>query len=169
MKPLPYVADWTTPGGPRPEAVDDRVMGGRSRSRFRLSEDGTGIFEGVVSLENQGGFASVRAGIENVDLGSAKGVVIRAKGDGARYRLALRNDRRMAGINYFHDCHPPADEWAEIALPFTGFRPSLRGRTPPQAPPLDPRRIRQIGFMIADGQAGPFRLEVAWVRGWHGD
>lgn len=165
---LPYLADWSQPEAPRLQSVDDRVMGGRSVSRFRITPSGTGVFEGVVSLENNGGFASVRSGIENVDLGGAKGVEIRAWGDGSRYRLALRNDRRLSGINYFHDFEPPPEDWTEIGLPFSDFRPSVRGRTPPNAPPLDPRRIRQIGLMIADRQAGPFRLEIAWIRGWSG-
>lgn len=168
MDHLPELADWSRPEAPRLQPVDDRVMGGRSASRFRVTDQGSGIFEGVVSLENNGGFASVRAGIENVDLGGAAGVRIRARGDGSRYRLSLRNDRRLSGINYFHDFQPPTDEWGEITLAFEGFRPSFRGRTPPNAPPLDPRRIRQIGFMIADRQEGPFRLEIAWVRGWSG-
>ena len=168
MTHFAYLADWGRPEAPRPQPVDDRVMGGRSVSRFRVTRGGTGVFEGVVSLENGGGFASVRAGIDNVDLGGASGVRIRARGDGARYRLTLRNDRRLSGVNYFHDFAPPSDDWAEITLPFEGFRASLRGRTPPDAPRLDPRRIRQLGFMIADRQEGPFRLEVAWVRGWSG-
>lgn len=168
MAHLPYIADWRRPDAPRLESVDDRVMGGRSASRFRATREGFGVFEGVVSLENNGGFASVRAGIDNVDLSSAAGVLIRARGDGSRYRLSLRNDRRLSGINYLHDFQPPKGAWKEISLPFADFRPSVRGRTPPNAPPLDRTRIRQVGLMIADRQAGPFRLEVAWVRGWSG-
>lgn len=39
--------------------VNDTVMGGRSQSRF-YQQDGVGVFEGFLSLENYGGFASVR-------------------------------------------------------------------------------------------------------------
>lgn len=165
---FPYLADWTVPEAPQLQPVDDRVMGGRSVSRFRSTREGFGVFEGVVSLENNGGFASVRAGIDSVDLGAAAGVLLRARGDGSRYRLSLRNDRRLSGINYLHDFQPPEDAWEEIGLLFADFRPSVRGRTPPNAPPLDRTRIRQVGLMIADRQAGPFRLEVAWIRGWSG-
>jgi NADH dehydrogenase [ubiquinone] 1 alpha subcomplex assembly factor 1 len=150
------------------QPVDDRVMGGRSASRFRATGEGTGVFEGIVSRENGGGFASVRCGIPNTDLGMAPGVLLRVRGDGHRYRLSLRNDRRLSGVNYLQGFHPPKDEWAEIHLPFAGFRASLRGRTPPDAPPLNPRRIRQVGLMIADGQEGPFQLELAWIRAWDG-
>jgi monofunctional biosynthetic peptidoglycan transglycosylase len=140
-------------------------MGGRSASRFRATRDGTGIFEGVVSLENNGGFASVRAGIESADLSGLTGVRLRVRGDGHRYRLTLRNDRKLSGLNYMHDFPTTAGEWTEVILPFAGFQASIRGYRPPDAPPLDPSRIRQVGLMIADKQAGPFRLEVAWIRG----
>ena len=47
------VQDWA--------AIDDRVMGGESQSRLRYDSRGHAVFEGVVSLERNGGFASVRS------------------------------------------------------------------------------------------------------------
>ena len=45
--------------------VNDGVMGGVSRSTIRRGDDvGTAVFEGTLSLENNGGFASVRTPIE---------------------------------------------------------------------------------------------------------
>lgn len=43
------------------QAINDGVMGGVSVSRLRFDSTGYAVFEGVVSLENNGGFASVRA------------------------------------------------------------------------------------------------------------
>jgi len=42
------------------EKVNDVVMGGLSRSRITI-DGGTAVFQGEVSLENYGGFASVRS------------------------------------------------------------------------------------------------------------
>jgi hypothetical protein len=42
-------------------AIDDRVMGGISRSQLRHDPTAHAVFEGLVSLEQNGGFASVRA------------------------------------------------------------------------------------------------------------
>ena len=42
-------------------AIDDRVMGGISRSRLRHDRAGHAVFEGTVCLERNGGFASVRS------------------------------------------------------------------------------------------------------------
>jgi len=42
-------------------AIDDRVMGGVSCSRLRHDPAGHAVFEGEVSLAQNGGFASVRS------------------------------------------------------------------------------------------------------------
>ena len=145
-------------------AVDDVVMGGVSRSGLRATEAGTAVFEGELSLENNGGFASVRTLVPPTDLSSRKGLTVRVRGDGRRYRLRLRTDDRYDGIAYQAEFGTAAGEWEEITLPFAEFAPSFRGRRPPGAEPLDPSRIRQVGLMIADKQAGPFALELAWIR-----
>src|SRR5690606_16607241 len=40
--------------------LDDVVMGGKSNGTFSINEAGNGIFKGEISLENNGGFSSVR-------------------------------------------------------------------------------------------------------------
>jgi hypothetical protein len=40
--------------------VDDVVMGGRSDGRFYIGDEGHAVFNGIVSLENNGGFSLVR-------------------------------------------------------------------------------------------------------------
>ena len=42
------------------ETVNDGVMGGRSAGRFKITGDKKMEFSGTLSLENNGGFASVR-------------------------------------------------------------------------------------------------------------
>ena len=42
-------------------AIDDRVMGGISQSRLKHEPASHAVFEGEVSLEQNGGFASVRS------------------------------------------------------------------------------------------------------------
>ena len=40
--------------------VNDGVMGGESQGKFYIDTEGNGIFEGTISLENNGGFASIQ-------------------------------------------------------------------------------------------------------------
>jgi hypothetical protein len=149
------VADWS--------AIDDSVMGGVSASRLRHDETGHAVFEGIVSLERNGGFASVRSRPLPLGLPGAVKCVIELRGDGKRYKLNLRSDDAFDGINYQATFEPPAQQWNLLRLPLSTFLPSFRGRHLPSVAPFDPASLRQIGLMIADRQAGPFALAVRSV------
>ncbi len=146
-------------------AIDDGVMGGVSHSRLLPGEDDRhACFEGEVSLANGGGFASVRCRPLPLGVAGATVCVIEVRGDGRHYKLNLRTDDTFDGVNYQVRFTPPAGEWRRIVLPLTAFAPSWRGRAVPDAPTLDPARIRQVGLMIADRQAGAFRLEIRSIE-----
>jgi hypothetical protein len=140
--------------------VDDVVMGGVSSSGFGLAEAGIARFSGRVSLEYNGGFASVRTPPRDWDTAGATAVVLRVRGDGHTYKFTLRTSDGFDGIQYQSRFAPPAGEWTEVRLPVDSFVPTYRGRTVSSAPPLDPARVRVLGLMISDRQAGPFELLV---------
>lgn len=140
-------------------SIDDVVMGGVSQSQMTV-ENGVAIFHGVLSLENNGGFASVRSRPADYDLSGFGGVVVRVKGDGRRYKLRLRLTSRFDGVSYEAPLEPSAGEWEDVVISFDAFRPVFRGRLVPDAPPLDLARVKTFGVMIADRQDGPFRLEL---------
>ena len=59
--------------------TDDVVMGGRSDGNFQLSAKGNGLFSGKVSLENNGGFSSVRYYLDQKEMQGLNKFVIRIK------------------------------------------------------------------------------------------
>jgi NADH dehydrogenase [ubiquinone] 1 alpha subcomplex assembly factor 1 len=150
------VADWS--------AIDDGVMGGVSRSCLRHDPDGYAVFEGIVSLEHNGGFASVRS--RPLDLGAPGAVnyLLDARSDGKHYKLNLRTDDAFDGVNYQAAFETLLGTWTLVRLPVSTFRPTFRGRSVPGVAPLDPARVRQIGLMIADRQAGAFALALRSIH-----
>ena len=150
------VADWS--------AIDDTVMGGVSHSRLRHDPAGYAVFEGIVSLEHNGGFASIRSRPMDLGFPGAGSYMLDVRGDGKRFKLNLRTDDAFDGVNYQAMFAAPAGTWILLRLPLSDFRPTFRGRSVPGAPPLDPARVRQIGLMIADRQAGSFALAVRSIR-----
>ena len=146
------VADWS--------AVDDRVMGGVSQSRMRYDPAGYGVFEGVVSLENSGGFASVRSRAPHVAPAAAAQYLIEVCGDGKRYKLSLRMSERFDAVSYQAAFEPPPGSWSRLQIPVSAFDATFRGRRVQDAPTLDPASVVQLSLMIADGQTGPFRLAI---------
>jgi monofunctional biosynthetic peptidoglycan transglycosylase len=141
-------------------AVDDVVMGGVSSSGFDRAEAGIGRFRGQVSLENNGGFASVRTPPRDWDTAGATAFVLRVRGDGHEFKFTLRTGDGFDGTQYQARFAPPAGEWTDVRLPVASFVPTFRGRVLHEAPPLDPARVRVLGLMISDRQAGPFELLV---------
>ncbi|MFG1691587.1 CIA30 family protein [Gemmatimonadota bacterium] len=161
---MKVVVDFTEPDGAQWTIVNDGVMGGLSTSDLELTEEGTGLFSGFVSLDNNGGFASIRATFQSMDLSPYMGVTLKIRGDGRRYQLRFRLDGSFDGVAYMAEFDTRPGEWTEIDLPFQAFQPTFRGRVPRGAGSLDPTRIRQMSFLIGDKKEGPFRLEIAWVR-----
>ena len=146
--------------------VNDGVMGGVSQSEMILTPAGTAIFRGSVSLDNNGGFASVRTYPTAYQLAGYDGLSLRIKGDGQPYKLRLRTDNSLDGIAYQATFQTQPDTWLDIRVPFAEFVPVYRGFIVSDAPKLDPVRIAQIGFMISNKQAGPFELEIDWIKAY---
>lgn len=144
-------------------AIDDRVMGGVSTSRMTFHPDGHAVFEGVVSIDNGGGFASVRHPELRLGEVGTVGYRLQVRGDGKRYKFNLRMDAALDGVNYQALFQPPADRWVDLVLPLGVFSPRYRGQPVPNAPTLRPERVCQVGWMVADGQTGPFQLAIRTV------
>lgn len=149
-------------------AIHDVVMGGVSTGGIESTEAGTMLFEGNVSLENNGGFASIRSRPKAWDLGAYDGIVVRLRGDGKSYKLNLKTDSTFDGIQYRVPFGTTKGEWQTLRFPFSEFRASFRGRVVPEAPELDPARIVSLGMLISDKQEGPFRLEIDRIGAYSG-
>jgi len=147
--------------------VDDVVMGGVSRSVFEQAGPGVARFRGEVSLENFGGFASVRTPPRDWDTAGAEAFVLRVRGDGKTYKFTLRTGDGFDGIQY-QQRFTASDAWRDVRLPVSEFVATFRGRKVPFAPSLNPAKVRAIGLMISDKQAGPFELLVDRIAVEHG-
>lgn len=146
-------------------SVDDVVMGGVSSSRM-VVEDGRAVFRGEVSLENNGGFASVWSPPGEHDLEDFDGLAVRVRGDGQRYSFRVRMTGQMEDVSYQVKFETSEEAWQTVRFPFSAFEAVFRGRALPGAPPLDPGKIRTFGFLISDKQEGPFQLEVEEIRAY---
>jgi len=142
--------------------VNDGVMGGLSRGSFRITASGTLQFSGTLSLENNGGFASIRSRPQDLGLEPGDHILVRVRGDGRRYSLNLYVPSRRNAFSYRVPLMTARDEWVEHRVPLEEFRASWFGRSVDE--PLEPQFVEAVGFMLSDGNSGPFRLEVDWIR-----
>ena len=160
------ICDFSTPDCLDWYSVDDVVMGGSSGSRFRRNPDSTGTFEGFLSTENSGGFASVRTFIPNRDFSAYTGIRLCVRGDGKRYSFRIRNDDRFDGIVYKSDFNTIRGAWIVVSLPFSGFKSAFIGRTVDGTHPLDASNIVQIVIFVSKKQVGSFSLDIDWITAY---
>lgn len=157
--------DFTSPDAATAwQAVNDGVMGGLSDGRFRITEHRTLEFFGTLSLENDGGFASVRSRPRALGLKAGDTLVARVRGDGREYQLNLYTSARTRAFSYRAPVVTRAGEWVEVAVPLDRFVATSFGQVIRNAGPVEPRSVTSVGFLLAEKTPGPFALEVEWIR-----
>ena len=141
--------------------VDDVVMGGRSDGSFYINDEGQGVFEGEISLENNGGFSSVRYSMEQLSVVSQTAFEIRLRGDGKRYQFRVQPEAsvRHSYIHYFQT----SGEWQIIEIPFKEMYPSFRGRRL-EMDNFPGKTMSEIAFLIGNKEAEKFQLEIDWIK-----
>lgn len=165
-------------------ALDDVVMGGVSESTFQIDPTGgenggpSGLFKGVVSTANNGGFTSIRTKNFSVpeNLSPYDGLELCIKGDGRRYKLIIRTSRDWDTVGYTSSFDTVEGQWQSVRVPFTSLRPIFRARTVSDAPPFDSSSIISLQLMFSkfeyDGKLNPtfeegaFQLPVSSIRAY---
>ncbi|MBT4784152.1 MAG: CIA30 family protein [Candidatus Marinimicrobia bacterium] len=142
--------------------VNDSVMGGRSDATLKLKNNLYGVFNGYLSLQNNGGFSSIRA-YYPPDLINVKSITIRIKGDGRQYSFRVRGNTSN-WASYTHTFNTVKNKWIEKELMIKDFYPLYRGYYLNDMPLLSEMVIKEIGIMLSDKQTGPFELEIDWIR-----
>ncbi|MDB4753863.1 CIA30 family protein [Akkermansiaceae bacterium] len=149
--------------------VDDGVMGGLSKGNFGVSDGGILTFKGTLSLENNGGFSSIRTEKVKMDLSGADGLLVRVRGDGRTYQMRFGTDARFRGmeISFMAEFKTSKGEWLEVKIPYDQFKGSFRGMKLKDEV-FDPSKISRVGLLLADKKPGEFELNVDWIRTYGG-
>jgi monofunctional biosynthetic peptidoglycan transglycosylase len=141
------------------QVVNDDVMGGCSRASHEVDpRAGSLHFRGMLSVENNGGFASVRGELD-APLPPFSAVRVLVSGDGRQYQLRLRETSQPEDIAW-RARFRARDAREAILLPLDDFEPVFRGRRVEALPGLAYRKIRFLGFMLTSQQPGAFALTV---------
>ncbi len=136
---------------------NDTVMGGRSSSELVRSDAGNALFRGSVSLENNGGFASVQYHFSVFDMEGYSKAILRVKGDGKRYqfRIKAKLSDNYSFIHYFET----NGEWQSVEIQLSEMHPVYRGRDVDQ-PNFHAEHIEEVRFLIGNKKPQEFALEI---------
>jgi NADH dehydrogenase [ubiquinone] 1 alpha subcomplex assembly factor 1 len=144
--------------------INDGVMGGVSEGKFKITDKKTLEFYGRLSLENNGGFASVRTKAKKLGLEKGDVLLVRLRGDGREYSMNLHVPRPLVAFSYRSMIPTKKNEWIEVRLPLDKFQATSFGKVVKDAGPVDPQEVSGLGFLLGDKKAGPFNLEVEWIK-----
>jgi len=140
---------------------DDVVMGGRSDSQLKMTDDNHAHFVGSISLDNNGGFCSVHQTTEKnpYDI-SEKSVafVLILKGDGKDYNFRVRtpNGRYSYGFTFPTN---GGGKWETITIPFDAMEATFRGRSI-DVPNYAGEDILEMQLLIGNKKEETFELFI---------
>ena len=168
LSPTTTLVPWPVFAFPSAQAVNewfvvnDTVMGGVSSGQLEW-ESGALVFTGDLSLDNNGGFASVRSPFLDPAVAVAwaeqDGLMVEVGGDGRIWTMEVRTDLGDGG--WISAIPTSAGEVTTVDVPWVSFQPVTRFLDPrPATVPLDPARIMSVAFYLVDGVEAPFRLEL---------
>ncbi len=135
--------------------VDDGVMGGRSNGRFSIDNEGNGVFEGKISLENNGGFSSMRYTFEKVAVTRIATVLIRLKGDGKAYQFRVKDNKNQN--HSYITTFQTSGKWETVEIKLSDLYPSFRGRKL-NMPNFEADSFEEITFLFGNKKAEEFKL-----------
>jgi hypothetical protein len=137
--------------------VNDGVMGGLSKSKISINDSGNAVFNGYVTTENNGGFASVRHTFNKKIVDEYEHIVLKVKGDGKTYqfRIKEKSSQRYSYTTSFQT----TGEWEIIKIPFDSFYPSFRGYDL-DIPNYTGEIMEEIAILIGNKRKESFSLEI---------
>ena len=147
------IKNWTT--------IDDTVMGGKSSSRVKLDKDGNGVFEGHVSLKNNGGFSSARLNLDKKQINNCTKIGLKLKGDGKKYQFRIK--AKSSDYYSYTASFSTSGKWEYIEIPLTNMIPTYRGRTL-NKPNFSDNHFEQISLFIGNKKEENFKLIVKTIE-----
>jgi len=138
--------------------VNDGVMGGISQSTLRQDTQGM-YFEGLVSLENNGGFASMRSSVQFP--AGTQMLELLTKWDGKQYKLVLRT-ALAPQVSYTAD-FIAEPIWQTHQFNLNQFKSTFRGQAI-SAPTLSFADVIEFGILISNNQAGRFAIQLKTLQ-----
>lgn len=151
-------------GGQDWNVVNDGVMGGMSNSTAELTSSSL-LFKGSISLENNGGFASIRSKKSSIDLSEFTTVKIKYKSSGRNFDLRLAVSELYYKPNYKHQFGSTTGEWEIAELKLSNFKQYTMGQiSGANISEKELKNVLRIGIILSDKKEGPFKIEIDYIE-----
>ncbi|MEL7338947.1 MAG: CIA30 family protein [Bacteroidota bacterium] len=148
--------DWQT--------LNDGVMGGLSNGQVALTPNALKFF-GEVSLDNYGGFTSVKSPFGQYDLSNAKKLTIRYKTEGQLISISLENSDAFYKPYYKLLLPDTKGKWMTAEANISDFKEyNLGQETAIAISDGFLKGVKRIGFITSEKRAGRFAVEIDYLK-----
>jgi NADH dehydrogenase [ubiquinone] 1 alpha subcomplex assembly factor 1 len=146
------------------QVVNDGVMGGLSQGQAELTDDSI-LFKGKVSLDNNGGFSSLRSNFSRKELASYEQVKIRYRSEGISLAMTLSVSRRWYIPNYKTSLSSTKGAWKTVTLNLKDFRKHYIGKPMNETLNNDAlSEVIRLGFITDEKKYGDFEFEIDYIE-----
>lgn len=146
------------------QVVNDGVMGGLSEGEAQLTEDSL-LFKGNVSLDNNGGFSSLRSSYSKKELSKHKSVEIKYRSKGISMAMTLSVSRRWYIPNYKTGLEGTKGKWKTVTLALEDFRKHYIGKPMEETLRKDElKKVIRYGFITDEKKYGNFEFEIDYLE-----
>ena len=146
------------------QIVNDGVMGGKSQSSAVLT-DSSILFKGYISLENNGGFASLRGPFATMDLQNSKQIKIKYKSKGQLLSITLANSRLWYKPFGKFTLDSTGNEWRIAVVKLNNFKEFAYGSSTGKSIGKNfISTIKRVGFIVNNKIQGGFEIEVDYLK-----
>lgn len=144
--------------------VNDGVMGGLSDSDAFLQENSL-LFKGNVSLDNNGGFVSLRCPYGDMDFSKFKTVSIKYKNAGQNFAFQLETERMFFRPNYKVLLADSENEWTTASFKLEDFKEYVMGKANGnEITSIKLANVIRFGFINYGKKAGDFEFEIDYIK-----
>lgn len=155
--------------------LDDIVMGGVSKTNLEPGKF-EGVFTGVVSTENSGGFAGIRTQrlTTPFDISACSSFRLRVMGDGMRYKFIARDSDAWNGIAWSYSFDTKDKQWLDVSIKIEDLKPTKFARVVGESPPFAKKNLQGLQITLSkfeyEGSLNPsftpgtFELKIASIE-----
>ncbi|MFO0358829.1 MAG: CIA30 family protein [Sphingobacteriaceae bacterium] len=161
------VIDFGNSAGKNQEWVllSDNIMGGVTKSKIEYTNNSVKL-SGNISLDNFGGFSSIKTKYKSFDLSKYKGIKIKFKSSYQTFVFTLEDDNNWTQPNYINEfSSKKEDTWEETTIYFNDFKEIVIGQpTGNMMKSKSLKNIVRLGIMTHEKKEGSFSLEVDYIE-----
>jgi len=165
QKQEPYQIDFgSKKKGSNWRVINDGVMGGLSKGVANLTNNSL-LFKGSVSLDNDGGFSSLRRSFSSKNLSRFDEIEIRYRSSGISLAFTIAVSRRWYIPNYKRALDKTSWKWNTVRIKLSDFRKHYIGK------PLNEmlkkealKKVTSIGFITDEKKYERFEFEVDYIQ-----